>query len=89
MQALDYDVAAYPQHGGGTDDADDIENDRHALNQGVAHRGLAIVALIKGHANIVHLDQEANGAVDTQGQQDADENEGCQAHPEWLVDDLV
>ena len=48
VQALDHDMAADPQHSGGTDDADDIEYDRHALDQSGADGGVAIVALIEG-----------------------------------------
>ena len=68
-------MATYPQHCRRADDGDDVQNYRHALDQGVADGGLAFVALQQLNAKVVHLDQHADSAIDRQSDNDGDDEQ--------------
>jgi hypothetical protein len=75
LQPVDDDAAAYPEHGGGADDGQELEQDRHAQHEAAAE-GAATGRLAAGqrHAEVVGLHDQGHDPVDGGG--DADPHDG-------------
>ena len=83
VQAMDDQAAADPQHRGGAHDRQYAHQDRHRLDQAAPDRtGHGGGAGGQMEADIVHLHDEADNAIDARGNQDGDDDEDERLFPD-------
>src|SRR5690606_33399134 len=89
VQAVDDDAAADPQHGGRADTGQGAEDRRHGLDQAASEAlGGAVAALGHVQTDVVHLHDEADDAIDADGDRQGHGGEGGGLHRQRQVGDL-
>ena len=80
LQPVQHDPAADPEHGGGADQAQELEEGRHHADDAAADgAGHGLAAAGQRHADIVGLHDHRHGAIDQN--RDADADHGQHEHP--------